>query len=89
MPKINESQIKQYAIDLLEAQGFKYIYGSDLDQDSDTPRQQSIKKINRITHIQQAVSCYMSRKTADCKAEASPKEYKNNTENLQEIKAYA
>ena len=35
--KITESSIEQYAIELLEAQGYRYIYGPDIAPDTDSP----------------------------------------------------
>ncbi len=41
MKKLTESQIEEYAIELLEKQGYHYIYGPDIAPDSDTPARQS------------------------------------------------
>lgn len=35
--KITESEIEQYAIDLLEQQGYDYLYGPDIAPDGDRP----------------------------------------------------
>jgi type I restriction enzyme R subunit len=40
--KITESAIEQFAIDLLEKQGYQYIYGPDIAPDSETPARQSL-----------------------------------------------
>ncbi len=45
MNKITESAIEQYAIDLLEKQGYSYIYGPDIAPDSETPIRQSFEEV--------------------------------------------
>ncbi len=44
--KITESAIEQYSIDLLEKQGYSYIYGPDIapDRDVQVPRAQDVQK---------------------------------------------
>lgn len=37
MSKITESEIEKFAIELLESQGYQYIYAPDIASDSDTP----------------------------------------------------
>lgn len=39
--KITESAIETFAIELLESQGYQYIYGPDIAPDSDTPERSS------------------------------------------------
>ena len=37
MTKITESEIEKFAIELLEKQGYQYIYAPSIAPDSDTP----------------------------------------------------
>ena len=43
--KITENAIEKSAIELLEKQGFQYIYAPDIAPDSDTPERQSFKDV--------------------------------------------
>ncbi len=45
MPKITESEVEQYAIELLEAQGFHYEYGPEIAPGSDHPRRSSYDQV--------------------------------------------
>jgi len=56
MEKITESVIEEFAIKLLEKQGFEYIYAPDIAPDSKTPERQSFEDVILIDHLQTAVS---------------------------------
>jgi type I restriction enzyme R subunit len=43
--KITESEIEQFAIELLEKQGYRYIYAPDIAPDSDTPKRSSFEDV--------------------------------------------
>lgn len=53
--KITESEIKTFAIDLLESSGYQYIYGPDIAPDSDTPERSSFKDVLLLERLQTAV----------------------------------
>jgi type I restriction enzyme R subunit len=43
--KITESEIENFAIELLEKQGYRYIYAPDIAPDSDTPQRSSFEDV--------------------------------------------
>ncbi len=54
--KITESQIEQFAIELLEKQGFEYIYAPDIAPDSDAPERQSFEEVLLLDRLRNAVN---------------------------------
>jgi len=55
MTKITESAIEKFAIELLEKQGYQYIYAPSIAPDSDTPERQSFEDVLLIEQLQTAV----------------------------------
>jgi type I restriction enzyme, R subunit len=55
MTKIIESEIEQFAIDLLESQGYTYIYGPDIAPDSETPARSSFEDVLLLEKLRDAV----------------------------------
>ena len=55
MTKITESQIEEFAIELLEKQGYAYIYGPDIAPDSDSPERNSFADVLLIDRLRAAV----------------------------------
>ena len=53
--KITENAIEKSAIELLEKQGFQYIYAPDIAPDSDTPERQSFKDVLLMDRLQSAI----------------------------------
>ncbi|NPV38782.1 MAG: type I restriction endonuclease subunit R [Brevinematales bacterium] len=53
--KITESDIEKLAIELLENQGFQYVYGPDIAPDGITPERQSFEDVILIDRLRQAV----------------------------------
>jgi type I restriction enzyme R subunit len=45
MTKITESEIERFAIELLEKQGYQYIYAPSIAPDSDTPERESFENV--------------------------------------------
>jgi type I restriction enzyme R subunit len=43
--KITESEIEKFAIELLEKQGYQYIYAPDIAPDSETPQKSSFEDV--------------------------------------------
>jgi type I restriction enzyme R subunit len=43
MPEINESQLEEFAINLLKEAGFQCVYGPDIAPDSETPERDKFK----------------------------------------------
>lgn len=54
--KITESEIEQFAVDLLEGQGFTYIYGPDIAPDSETPARRSFEDVFLLEKLRAAVA---------------------------------
>jgi type I restriction enzyme R subunit len=55
MIKITENSIEKFAIELLEKQGYQYIYAPSIAPDSDTPERQSFEDALLIERLQSAV----------------------------------
>ncbi|WP_347274313.1 type I restriction enzyme endonuclease domain-containing protein [Candidatus Kuenenia sp.] len=54
--KITESTIEQFAIELLEKAGYRYVYGSDIAPDSIMPERQSFEDVLLIERLTAAVA---------------------------------
>ena len=55
-PKLTESVIENFAITLLEKQGYKYIYGPNITPDGDAPERSSFEEIILTERLRNAVS---------------------------------
>ena len=55
MNKITESAIEEYTIELLESQGFSYIYGPDIAPDSENPERQSFEEVLFLDRLRSAI----------------------------------
>ena len=53
--KITESEIEKFAIELLEKQGYKYVYAPDIAPDSDTPERNRFEDVLLLERLQKAV----------------------------------
>lgn len=53
--KITESAIEQFTIELLEKQGYHYIYAPDIASDSDTPERESFEDVLLLERLRTAV----------------------------------
>jgi len=53
--KITESEIEEFAIELLEKQGFDYVYAPDIAPDSDTPERKSFEDVLLVERLKEAV----------------------------------
>ncbi|MCK5591186.1 MAG: DEAD/DEAH box helicase, partial [Candidatus Pacebacteria bacterium] len=56
MPKITESQIEKFAIELLEKQGYEYIYAPDIAPDSERPQRESFEDVLLLEPLRAAVA---------------------------------
>jgi len=54
--KITESAIETFAIELLEKQGYRYIYGSAIAPDSETPKRLSFEDVLLLDKLKNAVA---------------------------------
>ena len=54
--KITESQIEKFAIELLEKQGYEYVYAPDIAPDSKTPERESFEDVLLIERLRKAVA---------------------------------
>lgn len=55
MPRITESHIEEFAIELLEKQGYEYIYAPNIAPDGETPERESYGQVILIDRIRRAV----------------------------------
>ena len=55
MERITESAIEKFAIELLEKQGYQYIYAPSIDPDSESPERQSFEDVLLIERLKTAV----------------------------------
>ena len=55
MKHITESAIEQFAIELLEEQGYQYVYAPDIAPDSETPERQSFEDVLLLERLRTAV----------------------------------
>ncbi|KAF5422236.1 MAG: Type I site-specific restriction-modification system, R (restriction) subunit [Candidatus Methanomarinus sp.] len=53
--KITESEIEKFAIELLEKQGYQYIYAPDIAPDSEMPQRRSFEDILLLERLRKAV----------------------------------
>lgn len=70
MNKITESHIETFAIDLLEKQGYQYIYGPDIAPDSETPARQSFEDVLLLDKLRNAVARINHEISADVREDA-------------------
>src|SRR5665648_398922 len=54
--KIAESEIEQFAIELLEHQGYQYIYAPDIAPDSDNPQRSTFEDVLLLNRLRTAVA---------------------------------
>ncbi len=55
MTKLTESQIEQLAIELLQKQGYEYIYAPDIAPDGKTPERENYEQVILIERLRRAV----------------------------------
>ena len=55
MTRITESSIEEFAINLLEKQGYQYVYAPDIAPDSDTPERNRFEDVLLLERLQSAV----------------------------------
>ena len=70
MKLISESEIENFVINLLEKQGYHYIYAPDIAHDSDTPERQSFEDVQLMERLQTAVGKINPTIPADIRQEA-------------------
>lgn len=68
--KITESTIEEFAIDLLEQQGFHPIYGPDIAPDSETPERESFEDVILIDRLRESVARINPDIPQDCREDA-------------------
>ncbi|MFC1634139.1 type I restriction endonuclease subunit R [Planctomycetota bacterium] len=70
MERITESAIETFAIDLLEKQGYQYIYAPSIAPDSDTPERQSFEDVVLLERLQSAIGRINSSIPGDIREDA-------------------
>ena len=68
--KITESEIENFAIELLERQGYRYIYGPYIASDSDTPERSSFEDVLLLERLRTAVGRINPGVPADAREDA-------------------
>src|SRR5690606_15996062 len=68
--KITESAIETFAIELLENQGYQYIYGPAIAPDSDTPERSSFEEVLLLDRLKSAVARINPAVPADAREDA-------------------
>jgi type I restriction enzyme R subunit len=68
--KITESEIENFAIELLERQGYQYIYAPDIASDSDTPERSSFEDVLLLERLRTAVGRINPGVPADAREDA-------------------
>jgi len=56
MSRITESDIEEFAIEILEKQGYQYIYAPDIAPDSDRPERNRFEDVILLDHLRKAVA---------------------------------
>ncbi|MGE5558510.1 MAG: type I restriction endonuclease subunit R [Bacillota bacterium] len=70
MNRITESVIEEFAIELLERQGYQYIYGPDIAPDSGTPARQSFEDVFLLEKLKTAIARINPSIPADAREDA-------------------
>lgn len=68
--KITESEIEKFAIELLERQGYQYIYAPDIAPDSDTPERDRFEDVLLLERLQKAIGRINPDIPADARGDA-------------------
>ncbi len=68
--KITESAIEELAIELLEKQGYQYVYAPDMAPDSDTPERTSFDEVLLLERLRKAVGRINPSIPADAREDA-------------------
>lgn len=55
MTKLTEADIEQMTVELLEAQGWKHLYGPDIAPDGTTPMRTSLEEVVILSKLESAV----------------------------------
>ncbi|TGK52762.1 type I restriction endonuclease subunit R [Leptospira bouyouniensis] len=53
--RITESSIEEYAISLLESQGYQYVYGPDIAPDSEEPERESFETVLLVKRLEESL----------------------------------
>ncbi len=70
MSKITESDIEQFAIELLEKQSYQYIYAPDIAPDSDKPERNNYEEVLLTDRLRKAVNRINSKIPAEAREDA-------------------
>ena len=68
--KITESDIEKFAIELLEKQGYRYIYAPDIAPDSNTPERNRFEDVILVERLRKAVGRINPKIPADVREDA-------------------
>ncbi len=68
--KITESSVEQYAIELLQAQGYEYLHGQEIAPDSDNPQRSSFDEVLLLNILKDAIAAINPSIPPDAQADA-------------------
>lgn len=68
--RITESGIEKFAIELLERQGYRYVYAPDIAPDSDTPQRESFEDVLLLERLRTALGRINPSVPADAREDA-------------------
>lgn len=68
--KITESSVEQYAIELLQAQGYEYLHGQEIAPDSDNPQRSSFDEVLLLNILKDAIAFINPSIPPDAQADA-------------------
>jgi len=70
MTKITESEIEEFAIELLEKQGYQYVYAPEIAPDSETPERKTFEDVLLIERLRKSVGRINPNIPADAREDA-------------------
>ncbi len=87
-PKITESAIEQFAIELLEKAGYQYVYGPDIAPDGVTPERRSFEDVLLFERLTAAIARINPNVPADVREDAVKQLLRFNSPELISNKRY-
>ena len=85
MSKITESEIEKFAIELLEKQGYQYIYAPSIAPDSETPERQSFEDVLVVGRLQSSIGRINPSIPADIREDAIKQTAIANNDSAREL----
>ncbi len=86
MTYITESQIEKFAIELLEKQGYQYVYAPNIAPDSDTPERNRFEDVLLLERLQSAVGRISQNKAKTIDTKDDPGLNNNQIRTLEKLR---